>query len=166
MRQYYRCSIIFFSLFWKSHCFPCHPVTIQLVWMSIVLPLVSHAIQFTHWFDHKHLTHRIVCGLTCDFLMNKTLEEWVNETHGEQLVFQKKTDNAGSPTTRTLFCCYVNSCKRLFLVHVFSITNLDFLFISYGDLVPQTVQGKIVGALCSFSGIFLIALMAPLLQKG
>ncbi len=115
MRQYYRCSIIFFALFWKSHCV--HAIQSQSSWSGC--PLSFHwsvmPSSFTHWFDHKHLTHRIVCGLTCDFLMNKTLEEWVNETHGEQLVFQKKwTDNAGSPTTRTLFCCYVNSCKDLF----------------------------------------------------
>ena len=44
--------------------------------------------------------------------------------------------------------------------------KIDFLLFSrYGDLVPETVPGKIVGAICSLSGLFLIALMAPLLQK-
>ena len=47
--QWSECSIVF-SLFWKSHCSPCHPVTIQLSECSIVFSLfwnltVLHAIQ-------------------------------------------------------------------------------------------------------------------------
>lgn len=47
----------------------------------------------------------------------------------------------------------------------FWYTIVTMTSLGYGDVVPQTIPGMLVGALCSVSGIFLIALMAPLLQK-
>jgi hypothetical protein len=120
--QWSQCSIVF-SLFWKSHCPPCHPV-----WRSSDLPF--------HCFENP-----------TRFSMPSSRDPLI------------RIQNV--PLS---FHCFENPTVLTSSCH--PITNLDFLFPSYGDLVPQSVQGKIVGAVCSFSGIFLIALMAPLLQKG
>lgn len=36
---------------------------------------------------------------------------------------------------------------------------------SYGDLVPESIVGRLTGALCSLSGILVVALPAPVLEK-
>lgn len=33
----------------------------------------------------------------------------------------------------------------------------------YGDMVPQTMQGKLIGAICSLSGVLVIALPVPVI---
>ena len=66
----------------------------------------------------------------------------------------------------TVIFYFENNAKFPNIPACFWYTIVTMTSLGYGDMVPLTIQGKIVGALCSFSGIFLIALMAPLLQKG
>lgn len=39
----------------------------------------------------------------------------------------------------------------------------SFTFRSYGDMVPETIAGKIVGGVCSLSGVLVIALPVPVI---
>lgn len=40
---------------------------------------------------------------------------------------------------------------------------LRFTVFSYGDMVPETIAGKIVGGVCSLSGVLVIALPVPVI---
>ena len=43
---------------------------------------------------------------------------------------------------------------------------LVFIFITrYGDMVPQTLRGKLIGSCCSLVGVLLLALPVPIIEE-
>ncbi|XP_020901719.1 potassium voltage-gated channel protein Shal isoform X3 [Exaiptasia diaphana] len=47
----------------------------------------------------------------------------------------------------------------------FWYTIVTMTTLGYGDLVPESIVGRLTGALCSLSGILVVALPAPVLEK-
>ena len=41
-----------------------------------------------------------------------------------------------------------------------------FFPFSYGDMIPITILGKILGSVCCLSGIIMLTLPIPILQDG
>ena len=56
-----------------------------------------------------------------------------------------------------------------YVVHVFfffhSFIHSINLFCRYGDMTPLSIVGRLTGIICSLSGIMVVALPAPVLEK-
>lgn len=46
-----------------------------------------------------------------------------------------------------------------------SLRTYIFLCFSYGDIVPCTVSGKLLGAACALMGVLLLALPVPIIER-
>merc|ERR1712182_22912 len=59
-----------------------------------------------------------------------------------------------------VLCCDKNSRALDFgnIAHACWLAIVTMTTVGYGDLYPKTFQGRLVGVLCMFSGILLIAL--------
>lgn len=70
-----------------------------------------------------------------------------------------------------LFCKYVGALHMdsdvrdgfIPLSHEHRVSTLLCVLCRYGDMVPGTIAGKIVGGVCSLSGVLVIALPVPVI---
>jgi hypothetical protein len=133
MIQWSDCSIIVFSLFWKSHCSPCHLVTIQwsecfivfsLFWKSHCSPRHLVTIQWSEcfivfslfWKSHCSPCHPVMiqwseCSLSFHCFENLTVLHAIQSWSSDQIVhclIVLKIPLFFMPMTNTLFLMLYN----------------------------------------------------------
>lgn len=136
-----------------------------VILMFLIILFSTFIFHIDKWDDEKCVLEGEAIRIKLESENHlETIHQLESETDAVKLEKPKTNHHIHSEKEiNTIVDNFVSGCKSPFtsIPHTFWYCVVTMTTVGYGDYVPATVFGKIIGAMCALFGVIIIALPMP-----